>query len=62
MKCTHKTFARLILIMACLIPFAYASAEELALDEAYANGIRHAIIRINLAKVLCVRFIEYFLI
>ncbi len=34
MKHTHKMLARLILIMACLIPFTYASAEELAVDEA----------------------------
>jgi hypothetical protein len=45
MKRTHKTFARLILIMACLIPFAYASAEEPALDEALTSGKAHVALR-----------------
>lgn len=45
MKRLHKTFTRLILIMACLIPFAYASAEALALDEALTSGKAHVALR-----------------
>jgi len=45
MNRAHKTFARLTLIMACLIPFAYASAEELALDEALTSGKAHVALR-----------------
>ena len=45
MKRTHETFARLTLIMACLIPFAYATAEELALDEALTSGKAHVALR-----------------
>lgn len=45
MKRLHKTFTRLILIMACLNPFAYASAEALALDEALTSGKAHVALR-----------------
>jgi hypothetical protein len=45
MKCTPKTSARLILNMACLIPFAYALAEEPALDEALTSGKAHVALR-----------------
>lgn len=45
MKRTNKVFAGLILIMACLNPFAYASADELALDEALTSGKAHVALR-----------------
>ena len=45
MKRTNKVFAGLILIMACLNPFAYAAAEELALDEALTSGKAHVALR-----------------
>ncbi len=45
MKRNCISFPGLILIVACLISFAYAFAEELALDEALTSGKAHVALR-----------------
>ncbi len=58
MKCNCTTFARLILIMACLIPFAFVSAQENDLGQAITSGKVHVALRFRYEHVEQDNFVE----